>query len=788
MKNYSLVAVAVLTLFFNFSLFAQPTNDECSTAIPLIVNSGIYCENYTYGTISGATASIQVNTCVGNDNDDVWFQFTPTTSRYIISLYNINGTTQHLNFGLFTGQCGSLTQVICEVDLSLNIDYSSYVIGQDYYVRVWSNGATATNTSFDVCVKSISNCQNAEYFCGSTANDPYIFPNTTGIISSGQVACLGSIPNPTYYTLKVTESGPLLYNILQNTSFDGLGNATGSNMDVDFVAWGPFTSADNCDQIVFGDCPTCPFDNFTPPADTFYPFGNIVDCSYSTSFTETLSIPNAIAGEYYKILITNFNGGGGFIKLDQTNFSDPNSGKTRCSDKLLLVAFIDVNANGIKDLNETNFTFGTFNYQVNNTGATTSVTSQYGKYDIFDTNPSNTYDVSYQIYPEYAAYYTLTATNFNDINIPTDGGTQTLFFPVTVIQGYNDVAVSIISMNNPVAGSTYINKIVYKNLGVIPASGTLTFNKDLAVSISAISQSGVVNNADGFTYNFVNLPPYGSRSITVEMSIPPIPIVNINDMITTSCNVTGLSGDIDLTNNSFTNSRIVAAAYDPNDKIESHGKQILITDFDTNDYLYYTIRFQNTGTSNAINVRLEDFLDAQLDSQSIRIIEASHNYTMERINNQLVWKFENIQLKPALENDVLSKGYVTFKIKPTPGFSVGNIIPNTASIYFDSNPAIVTNTFETEFVETLGTNSFNANTIAIYPNPANSSVRISDRNGLEKISAIYVYDVVGKEILFHSNIESSEVNLDVSKLNKGVYFVEITTKNQLKIIKKLLIQ
>ncbi|MBK8599584.1 MAG: T9SS type A sorting domain-containing protein [Flavobacterium sp.] len=56
-----------------------------------------------------------------------------------------------------------------------------------------------------------------------------------------------------------------------------------------------------------------------------------------------------------------------------------------------------------------------------------------------------------------------------------------------------------------------------------------------------------------------------------------------------------------------------------------------------------------------------------------------------------------------------------------------------------------------------------------------------------KISSIIVYDIVGKEVIIHSERESSEVNLDVSPLNNGIYFVEITNKNQLKITKKLVI-
>ena len=760
-----------------------PQNDECITATPLIVNINTDCVNINFSSIAGATLSSELNTCGGNTSGDVWFSFTPISSRQIITLSNLVGSSQNLNAAVYSGTCGNLTSLSCSVNNSLVVDYFGYIIGTTYYVRVWSNTSGFQTTAFNICVKSISYCENAEYFCGSTSNDPYIFPNTTGIPDNSQVACLGSIPNPTFYTLKVNESGPLFYSLVQYSSFDPLGNPTGSSQDVDFTAWGPFTSAENCNQITFADCPTCP-NNTTA---NFYPFGNIVDCSYSGSFSEILSIPNALAGEYYKVLITNFSNQSGFIKLSQTNFSEPNSGRTSCSDKLLLVSFVDLNNNGIKDSNEFNFTFGTFSYQKNNTGAITTVSSPYGKYSLYDTNSSNTYDITYQIYPEYVNYYALSDTNFNDISIAVNSGTQTLFFPVSITQQYNDVAVSIVPVGQPVAGSIYSNKIVYKNLGITPASGTVSFNNNAITSINSISQSGVVTTATGFTFDFVNLGPYESRDILVNMNVPAIPAVNIGDVLVTNAAIT-VTGDINLANNTFANSQIVVASYDPNDKMEAHGGKILISNFSQDDYLNYTIRFQNTGNSNAINVRLEDLLDSRFDFQSIRMIAASHNYTLERINNHLVWRFENIQLRPAAQNEELSKGFVTFKIKLNPGFAVGNIIPNTANIYFDSNPAITTNTFNTEFVASLANASFNLDNILVYPNPSNDFIHIKMNNSKEKLENIMLYNVLGETVKKVTTIDSSQTTIDVSDLSKGIYLLEITSENKLKLTKKLVIK
>ena len=406
---------------------------------------------------------------------------------------------------------------------------------------------------------------------------------------------------------------------------------------------------------------------------------------------------------------------------------------------------------------------------------------------MFDNNPTNTYDLSYQLNPEYASYYSVSATNYNDISIALGSGTQVFYFPVTLTQAYNDVTVSIVPVGQPRLGFSYTNKIVYKNLGVAATSGTLTFTKSLLVSISSIGQAGTVSIPNGFSYDFSNLLPYESRSIYVSMGVPTIPTVNIGDVLIDSATISAPANDVNLANNSSSNSQFVVASYDPNDKQEAHGDKIQFNSFSQGDYLYYTINFQNTGTANAINVRLEDLLDAQLDETSIRMVSASHNYIMERVGNKLVWKFDFIQLPGAIQSPDLSKGYVYFKIKMKPGFSVGDIVPNTADIYFDANPAVATNTCTTEFVDLLSVSTFDAENILLYPNPASDEFQIRLENTNENLARVVIYNVVGKTVKTISNIAASQSVINVSSLAKGVYMVEITTDNNLKMLKKLVI-
>ncbi|MBK9490010.1 MAG: hypothetical protein IPO07_15465 [Haliscomenobacter sp.] len=54
--------------------------------------------------------------------------------------------------------------------------------------------------------------------------------------------------------------------------------------------------------------------------------------------------------------------------------------------------------------------------------------------------------------------------------------------------------------------------------------------------------------------------------------------------------------------------------------------------------------------------------------------------------------FKNINLPDSTNNEPESHGFVSFRIKDRSGLAEKTTIDNTAYIYFDQNPAIVTNT------------------------------------------------------------------------------------------------
>lgn len=440
-------------------------------------------------------------------------------------------------------------------------------------------------------------------------------------------------------------------------------------------------------------------------------------------------------------------------------------------------AFIDTNGNGTQESNEQDFTLGYFQYTINDG---TTVHNLYGSDPIvYESNSFLTYDVSFVVYPEYANFYTLATASFTDVSIVGNPGVTTYNFPVTAIP-YQDIAIHIYSGTTATPGFPYINYITYSNNGnqTIP-SGIVTLLSDVAFPITSTGQA-ITPNADGFTFNFTNLLPFESRTMAFSMEVPTIPTVSLGDAVGLAASITSVEGETLLNNNFSTVNTVIVGSYDPNDKAENYGGKILHPIFTPNDYLNYTIRFENTGTANAFTVKVTDVLEDKLDESSIRMIGASHDYTLERTGSELTWTFNNIQLPPSVINTQTGHGYIAFKVKPKPGYLVGDIIENTADIYFDFNPAIVTNTTSTEFVATLNTDTFSKTDIKLYPNPVRNQLNI--RSGDTTVETLAIIDMLGKTVL-STAINGTQTSLDVSGLSAGMYIVKAISAQGEKTIK-----
>lgn len=160
-----------------------------------------------------------------------------------------------------------------------------------------------------------------------------------------------------------------------------------------------------------------------------------------------------------------------------------------------------------------------------------------------------------------------------------------------------------------------------------------------------------------------------------------------NDTICIMANIIINGTDVDLSNNQLQTCLPARAAYDPNNKLVDPAGDIE----PVQEWLTYTVNFQNTGNAPALDVYVLDTLPAELDPYSIQVIASSHDHSTQVFQNGIV-KFDlpNINLIDSLTNEPESHGYVRFKVKVKPNLPIGTTINNRVGIYFDFNPVVMT--------------------------------------------------------------------------------------------------
>jgi hypothetical protein len=226
-----------------------------------------------------------------------------------------------------------------------------------------------------------------------------------------------------------------------------------------------------------------------------------------------------------------------------------------------------------------------------------------------------------------------------------------------------------------------------------PASGgttTLTLTYD--PTLSYLSATPTPTSVNGNVLTWVQgLPGWVVRDFAVQFQVPP-DVGLLGTELTMQGSITTTVTDGNQSNNVAVNSITVTGSYDPNDKlaVTSSGNTehwIIGTD----QWIDYTVRFQNTGTDTAFHVVIRDTLPSNLDASTLVMGAASHPYKW-RLDGQGVLKvfFANIQLPDSNVNEPRSNGFVSFRIQPRGLLQPGDEIRNEAGIYFDFNPPVIT--------------------------------------------------------------------------------------------------
>jgi gliding motility-associated-like protein len=511
MNLYIKVGLLILFLWaFSMKLFSQ--DYLLSDGGSATTCTGVFLDPGGNSNYSGETSTWTYTICNSTPGQPIYVDFNTFSlwsnsciwgaSVDELNIYNGSGTTnligsyvENNNPGLVIGTAGCLTfQFVRQ-------DFGGFLCDANSGEFGWSANISCTPPPADG-----SSCIESYQFCTGTS---YNFPNSTitTAITGPNYDCLGSQPNPVWYTMRIDQPGPIQIGISQTTGPNG----TGTGLDVDFVLWGPFLSFfDGCTSIQSGIAEPIQSSFDAAPTETVgIGAQGGVDCVFGVGQSTP---PPAQIGEYYILLITNYSGSSGYIEFSQTG----GLGSADCS----FICGVDLIASPTACSSNTYTLDGTLTLSsgpgisIPNTGTVTISTNCGGTPQIFNlplTNNSLSYSIPDLIADGATCIVTAEFLDFSSCNAiqtydaPPNCNPTCIIDPFTAIPsacGGTDVynVAGTVSFSNP------------------PSSGTLSITNSCGAGTGP-AQTFDAPFISPINYNFSNLSANGNQcTVTATFS------------------------------------------------------------------------------------------------------------------------------------------------------------------------------------------------------------------------------------------------------------------------------
>jgi len=254
---------------------------------------------------------------------------------------------------------------------------------------------------------------------------------------------------------------------------------------------------------------------------------------------------------------------------------------------------------------------------------------------------------------------------------------------------FDSLRVNIIPLINAARpGFSYPCVVNYVNTGNTILSVANNFLYDTAImQYDSSSSVSVIKNWNVLSVNTNQMHPSQRNVFIAYFTVKPT--AHLGDSIKLYTTASG--------GNAIAKDSIwarIRGSYDPNEK---DATPVLTTaEVAQGKHIDYIIRFENTGTDTAFRVVITDKLSSFLDKNSIQITSISHPCSIQVNDNKVSFVFNNILLPQNTVDKIGCHGYVAFRIKPNSTATNGTDILNAASIYFDYNLPILTNTAVTK--------------------------------------------------------------------------------------------
>jgi uncharacterized repeat protein (TIGR01451 family) len=272
-----------------------------------------------------------------------------------------------------------------------------------------------------------------------------------------------------------------------------------------------------------------------------------------------------------------------------------------------------------------------------------------------------------------------------------------------------------------------------------------------------------------YQWTGLDLAAFQHLQFTLSFTVPPSASL-LGTTVTGTATVSGNTGDAEPANDSYTMTRTIVGAFDPNDKLVQTSSQESDSQYflDQDEWVDYTIRFQNTGTAPAINVHLLDTIAMELDLLSLQMLGSSHSFTPSILPGRVLrFDFPGIMLPDSTADLAGSQGFVSFRLKPVNGLLPGTYLVNAADIFFDFNEPIRTNDAVLVMESSTGLTAREQPALAVHPNPTDGPLNLLLPAGLWQVEVL----ALDGRILSSSPAMMERITLDVQGLASGMYLI-----------------
>jgi uncharacterized repeat protein (TIGR01451 family) len=393
--------------------------------------------------------------------------------------------------------------------------------------------------------------------------------------------------------------------------------------------------------------------------------------------------------------------------------------------------------------------------------ATTNATGDF--YMVLD---EGTYDIA-QLSPAVIDHCNPTPQPFQ---VQPDGSSPLLLFPDTAATGLD---LQVMMTSGPARlGFQHSQAISVQNVSANIAGQAileLTYDPILTYISAVPSPTSITGNT--LVWDIAPVGPFEQLSFQITYSVPADTALLDTDLISTATVNAGVD-DVDQANNSITHTRTITSAIDPNDKLASTSTgNTDVWHIGNDEWIDYTIRFQNTGTDTAFNVVITDTLFADLDPSSLQIGAGSHPFTWElKGQGILEFEFANILLPDSNVNEEASHGFVGFRIRPHLPLLPGDEISNIANIFFDFNPPVITEPSVLVAATNVGSVEMDhAALLQVHPQPSDGLVWIE--KPVEGLRSVRIISIDGR-VVRTIQATPGQTSFDLGQLASGRFLME----------------